>query len=532
MRIRNEIIMILILFFGVITISYYLFIKNIESNATSLVSLYSSNNEKLLKTINLSSYYQAQLTSWKNILLIGHTTSNYQLYLSRFYNNERLLRTTVHELIKDENNSEPIKKLLIELKKNIKISAKKQRKGLREFYETTSTATDIAEQFTNNEAVLAKIIEKIRHMVAQQQITLLHQVNKDNSTQLNFSFQLTIFIFLIAIILLWLLIHWRIVNPMEQAIKVVNQVTRGNINQRMQIIGSLEVVKYATAFNDMLDKIEYQNAQLEKVTYKLAHSEKLAALGSLVAGVAHELNTPIGIVLTASSSLGDSTKMLRTQFSTNKLTKNTFDEETDHLLKCSDLIEKNVRRAGELIKNFKSIAVDQSTEKKRSFQLNELLLQLIDSLQPQSNENSHNIEVSGEKITMDSYSGPISQVITHLINNSVLHGFNKKPQGLITIKLSSEGNERVKITYRDNGCGMSEEVQRHIYEPFYSTAVNGVGSGLGMNIVHNIVTGVLGGDIFISSKVGEFSQFSLSLPREVNSENKVSESVQSDTRDN
>ena len=369
-------------------------------------------------------------------------------------------------------------------------------------------------------------------MVALQQITLLHQVNKDNSTQLNFSFQLTIFIFLIAIILLWLLIHWRIVNPMEQAIKVVNQVTRGNINQRMQIIGSLEVVKYSTAFNDMLDKIETQNTQLEKVTYKLAHSEKLAALGSLVAGVAHELNTPIGIVLTASSSLEDSTKMLRTQFLSDTLTKATFEEETDHLLKCSDLIEKNVRRAGDLIKNFKSIAVDQSTEKKRSFQLNELLLQLTDSLQPQSNENPHNIEVSGEKITMDSYPGPISQVITHLINNSVLHGFNKKPQGLITIKLSLEENERVKITYRDNGCGMSEEVQRHIYEPFYSTAVNGVGSGLGMNIVHNIVTGLLGGDIIISSKVGEFSQFSLNLPREVNSEKKVSESVLPDTRDN
>ncbi|MEH6346694.1 MAG: HAMP domain-containing sensor histidine kinase [Bermanella sp.] len=525
MRIRNEIIIILVLFFGVLTISHYLFIKDMESNSTSRVYHHSLNHEKLLKTINLSTFHQAQLTSWKNILLIGHTTSNYKLYLSRFYHNERLLRTTVHDLIKDKSNSEAIQNLLIELKKNIKVSAKKQRKGLREFYETTSTATDIAEQFTKDEAILTSTIEKIRRLVAQQQISLLNQVNEDISTQLNFSFKTMLTIFLIASILLWLLIHWRIVNPMEKAIKVVSQVTRGDINQRMQVIGSLEIVKYASAFNDMLQKIETQNNQLEKVTYQLAHAEKLAALGSLVAGVAHELNTPLGIVLTASSSLGDATKKLQANFLDNKLTKTTFEEETNHLLECSVIIEKNIHRASKLINNFKGIAVDQSSEQKRSFKLNELLEKLMTNLQPQLKKSPHVIEICGEKITIISYPGLLSQVITHLVNNSILHGFNKIEQGLITIKLSKEGGERVKITYRDNGCGMSEEVQKHIYEPFYSTSVNGIGSGLGMNIVHNIVTGVLDGDIFITSQVNEYSQIILSLPIEVNRQNEYLESI-------
>jgi signal transduction histidine kinase/ligand-binding sensor domain-containing protein len=241
-------------------------------------------------------------------------------------------------------------------------------------------------------------------------------------------------------------------------------------------------------------KIAERTTELKDAQTKLYQSEKMAALGELVAGVAHEINTPLGVGVTAASHLQNSTHSMRALFGEE----NISIEELDNYLKSSDELSEvlmtNLGRAAELIQSFKKVAVDQSSDETREFALGAYLDEIVKSLKPQFRHTGHTVRVEYEEdITITSYPGAFSQIITNFIMNSLQHGFKDMKNGRMTIRMFQIGE--VVIEYADNGKGILPEHEHKIFHPFFTTARGTGGSGLGLNIVYNLVTQKLGGNI-------------------------------------
>lgn len=242
-----------------------------------------------------------------------------------------------------------------------------------------------------------------------------------------------------------------------------------------------------------IEALAEANLKLSTAQDQLVESEKMAALGGLVAGVAHEINTPIGICVTAASHLSEGINVFETEYKTGQLKKSSLEQLLSDAQESSSMLMRNLHRAAELISNFKQVAVDQSSEKRREFELKSYIEELIHSLRPQFKQSSHIISVtSNNKITLNGFPGVIAQIMTNLIMNSILHGFKDTSQGEIFIKLSLENGE-VTIDFRDNGVGLTEQQREKVFEPFYTTKRSTGGSGLGMSISYNLITGKLNG---------------------------------------
>ena len=237
------------------------------------------------------------------------------------------------------------------------------------------------------------------------------------------------------------------------------------------------------------------NQQLKDAQSQLVESEKMAALGGLVAGVAHEINTPLGVGVTAASLLSDRIHDFNKEYQSGELKRTSLEELLSDANESSGIIVRNLKRAGELVRNFKQVAVDQSSEGQRQFELKEYLQELSQSLHPQLKRKGHKVSIqSDEKIHLDSYPGVVAQVMTNLIMNSVLHGFKDKTGGSILIQLSLIKGQ-VYIDYQDDGVGLNEEQRAKVFEPFYTTVRGTGGSGLGMSISYNLVVNKLKGTI-------------------------------------
>lgn len=237
------------------------------------------------------------------------------------------------------------------------------------------------------------------------------------------------------------------------------------------------------------------NQQLKDTQGQLAESEKMAALGGLVAGVAHEINTPLGVSVTAASHLSERVNEFSNEYVQGKLKRSSLDRLLRDAKESSLILLRNLSRASELIRNFKQVAVDQSSEKKRKFELKSYLDELINSLKPKLKQDSHQIVIeANNSIGLHSYPGVIAQIMSNLILNSVKHGFKGKDHCLITIGLDVV-DAQVIIDYQDNGKGLTDEQREKVFEPFYTTARSSGGSGLGMSISYNLVIGKLGGTI-------------------------------------
>ena len=261
-------------------------------------------------------------------------------------------------------------------------------------------------------------------------------------------------------------------------------------------------------------KVIEKTSQLKSAQEQLVQSEKMASLGSLVAGVSHELNTPIGIALTASTSLMSMTKELRDKLQTNALKKSALVSYFDQASSATELVESNINRATELITSFKQVAVDQTSERRRRFNLNNSIEDVVKTLSPKLKGTTHKVSIDVENnIEMHSYPGPLGQVLTNFITNTLIHGFEEKEGGRMTITGVRKG-DMVKIIYKDNGCGIDEDNLPKIFDPFYTSKLGKGGSGLGLNVVYNLCTGILGGEIDVSSATGEGLTFTLLLPKE------------------
>ncbi|MBJ7308848.1 ATP-binding protein [Rugamonas sp. CCM 8940] len=252
--------------------------------------------------------------------------------------------------------------------------------------------------------------------------------------------------------------------------------------------------------------------QLQDAQTQLVSQEKLAALGSLMAGVAHELNTPIGNSLLIASTLQQKTDDLEKALNGPGLRRSELAAYVADAQKAAQLVMRGLASAADLVNSFKQVAVDRTTEQRRMFNLQQVAHEIVATMMNRIRASSHAIEYEvPAALAMDSYPGPFGQVITNLINNALLHAFGREQPGRMWLSATTPVDGRVQITFRDNGGGIAPEHLTRIFDPFFTTKLGQGGSGLGLSISYNIVTSLLGGQIHVSSsRYG--TTFTLDLP--------------------
>ena len=261
------------------------------------------------------------------------------------------------------------------------------------------------------------------------------------------------------------------------------------------------------------------NAELQKALENLRQaqgqlvmSEKLAALGGLVAGVAHEINTPVGVALSATSTMGEKNRVLRELFEQGEMKRSDLAEYLDATHEGVEMSLLNLNRASDLIRSFKMVAADQISENRRSFKVREYVSQVLLSLRPKLKKTSHRVEVEcDEDLAIESYPGAFSQILTNFIVNSLTHAYDEGQAGIIRIVIERTDGF-LNLTYSDDGRGIPPEVQTRVFEPFYTTARAKGSTGLGLHIVFNIVTNTLGGTITCCSAPGHGTTFQVHMP--------------------
>jgi C4-dicarboxylate-specific signal transduction histidine kinase len=286
----------------------------------------------------------------------------------------------------------------------------------------------------------------------------------------------------------------------ELALEALNHELESRVEQRTQ------------ALDQSNRELHESLHELRAAQEQLVHAEKMAALGGLVAGVAHEINTPLGIGVTAASYLEQETKRLGVELEEKRLTAESLHRFRQSALESCQLILRNLMRADKLVKSFKQVAVDQSSEQRRRIDLLAYLQEIMSSLHPSLKRTQHVVDIQvPEGVTLETYPGALYQIIVNFVLNSLMHGFPGRNDGHITISAQRNG-EQVVLRYRDDGVGMPDEVRKKIFEPFFTTRRGEGGSGLGMHIVWNLATQLLKGTIVVESAPGAGTAFELRFP--------------------
>jgi signal transduction histidine kinase len=252
---------------------------------------------------------------------------------------------------------------------------------------------------------------------------------------------------------------------------------------------------------------------LQNMQKQLIQSEKMASLGTLTAGVAHEINTPLGIAVTSTSSALESTQKIRENFDNNKLTRSEMENYFDGMEKASNLNTNALERVIELLNNFKQVAADQMVGEEREIDLVHYIEEVMSTLSAEMKRFRVSYQYSGEsELIITTIPGALAQVLTNLVTNALKHAFEGKSVGNIIIELSKTEDNEAIIVFKDDGHGMTQHVLDNIFEPFFTTKRNSGGTGLGMNIVYNIICQKLEGTIKIESELEQGSNFYITLP--------------------
>jgi two-component system NtrC family sensor kinase len=317
---------------------------------------------------------------------------------------------------------------------------------------------------------------------------------------------------LLLLITLWFIIRKMLIHPLLKIQEAAVSVKKGLSYTEIPLNSGQEINEVAAAFNEMVSNLEGRYQELQQAQKQLVEAEKMVALGNLVAGVSHEINTPIGIGVTAASYMEEKSKQFEALYHNNKMKRSDLDEYLRIVRETTPMIQSNLYRASELIKSFKQVAVDRSMDTKRKFAIKEYIQEVLITLQPKLKKTKHKVTVLGaDAIEIFSDPGAISQIITNLIMNSLIHAYEPDEEGKLSIDVSPQHTELI-IHYSDEGKGMPQHVVEQIFNPFFTTNRSGGGTGLGMHIVYNLVTQSLGGTIRCESRIGVGTSFIIQIP--------------------
>jgi signal transduction histidine kinase len=340
-------------------------------------------------------------------------------------------------------------------------------------------------------------------------------------------------IFLGIILTAGVLIALSIRLPLQQIMAAMHAITSGDYDRQVQgtnardEVGAMAravevfrenaIAKRETedALRSSKEKAEGALLELRAAQQNLIDAERLAALGGLVAGVAHEVNNPIGISLTVASSFARRSEMFENDLKSNgQLRRSQLDEFVRASRDASEQLVANLHRAGDLIQSFKQVAVDRSHAERRQFDLSESTDQIIASLRPVLKKATITVTVEvPEGLVIDGYPGSYGQILTNLFLNAATHAFAGGRSGTISITAKPRGPEDIEIVFADDGAGMTPEVQRQAFDPFFTTRRNDGGTGLGLHIVYNLVTQQLGGRMMLESRLGQGTTFRIMMPK-------------------
>jgi signal transduction histidine kinase len=289
-------------------------------------------------------------------------------------------------------------------------------------------------------------------------------------------------------------------RKVEEEIRQLNRALENQVSERTR------------ALQDTNSTLRQTLEDLHQARRHLVESEKMALLGELVAGIAHEINTPIGNSITAISHLTMLTGEFNQKFLGGQMKRSDLEAYLESCNKVSKIITTNLDRAAELIRSFKKVAVDQLVEERRNFDLKEYIQDVLISLNPQLKKTQHKINVAcPEGIKVYWYPGAFWQIISNMLNNSILHAYDPEESGTISITISYEAGI-ITLIYADDGKGMEPEVQKKIFEPFFTTRRGTGGTGLGMHIVYNLVVFKMKGTVECASQLGNGTVFTIKLP--------------------
>ena len=372
------------------------------------------------------------------------------------------------------------------------------------------------------------------------QVTLVYSLARAKSRAVAES-RLLLTIILIQLVFTIVLVSYflrkRVVMPVKQLEQAAVGIAEGDLKTAIPLLKddefgalSLQLEKMRgsleSSFSTLEDRVRERTVNLVEVNQELqqtldqlkqtqgnlVQSEKLAALGSLVAGIAHELNTPIGNGLTVASSLLDESRGLHKQI-TEGLTKSALDTYIGDMIEGTSLVVNSLDRASELVSSFKQVAMDRTSAQRRAFDLLAVLKETKLTVSPAFKHTPYEVCIECEDgVLLDSYPGPLGQIVTNLLNNTLIHAFDGREAGRVIIKGEKQSATMCRLTVTDDGVGIPPANIKRIFDPFFTTKLGEGGNGLGMHIVHNLVTGVLGGTIEVSSELGQGTSFSLMLP--------------------
>lgn len=268
--------------------------------------------------------------------------------------------------------------------------------------------------------------------------------------------------------------------------------------------------------------LENTLATLQRTQHELVQAEKLASLGSLVAGVAHELNTPIGNAQMAASTLHDAAHRFADQAQSKTMQRSALNMFVQSATELSDLVLRSTHRASHLISAFKQVAVDRTSEQRRHFALAPMVQDVLDTLGPTLQRTPWALKIDiPEHLQLDSYPGALEQVVTNLVLNAAKHAFGNRAQGQITLRATAvarpcgtdaSAQPWVQLQVQDDGNGIAPDLLHRVFEPFFTTKMGQGGSGLGLSICHNLALTVLGGSLTVASPPGQGCTFTLEIP--------------------
>ena len=405
------------------------------------------------------------------------------------------------------------------------------REGLQGLSERFAARTDLLKTaIDDNQAAMIGVVNRLS---AQMTLRELQAQGSFDHTLANIyqNVALVSVIFLTVIVVIGVLIARSIILPLKEIMAAMNAVVSERYDetipgtQASDEIGEMaravavfreNAIARRAAENELRaskEKAEQALQHLREAQQNLIAAEKLAALGGLVAGVAHEVNNPIGISLTVASSFARRCDDFANEVNAGPLRRSRLDEFLEGGRDAANQLVANLQRAGELVQSFKQVAVDRSHAERRQFDLRESTDQIIASLRPVLKKSQITLSIDVPPgILMDSYPGSYGQVLTNLFLNSVVHAFPDGRAGSVLVE-ARQVREDVDLFVSDDGVGMSEEIQRRALDPFFTTRRNEGGTGLGLHIIFNLVTQQLGGRMTFESRLGWGTRFRITLPR-------------------